>query len=172
MELLVEAQLILESPLTPGLAPAAPKASQGPSCDELARKLDGYLAAAGAADELLRRRMVLRTVEKLEAEGDPAKLPWVKAVAALDEVLSSELLPQPGPHGKQQGRIALYLGGARQAGWTARDWATPPRRYLAMPASSLAPWRPSWRQLGQIRVPRFAQGIAACLCWLAVLVLP
>lgn len=137
--------------------------------EALTRRLDSYLREAGAADDLQRRRLVLHILERLQGEGDPKDLPWAKVVATMDRVLNAELLEQTGTRSGLKGRIALRLDlSARPAG----DWGTPERRYRAMRPCSLAPWRPSLQDLIRLPVPRVAQGVAACLCWLAVLVLP
>lgn len=161
----MEAQLINETLE----APSPRQAVDRPSRDALARGLDRYLRAAGAADDLQRRRLVLRILEKLQDEGDPKALPWAKAIATTDEVLNAEFLDRASARSGMKGRVALRLGPSTPA---AGDWGTPARRYRAMRPCSLAPWRPSFRDLLQLPVPRVAQGLAACLCWLAVLVLP
>lgn len=154
-------------------------------------RLDRYLAAAGIDDQEQRRRLAVAAARDLLARGG-AKLPgakpswpesswpessWAEIIAAVDRQLAAEFAPgsgdeAPGP----RGRVALAAVRFGQSGGIGADWGTPPRRHRAMPAQDLSLWRPSPEaaaaQIGRLRVGRAAQGLAAGLCWLAVVVVP
>lgn len=144
-----------------------------PPQSRLLAGIDRYLRAAGAADPALRGRLAAATARDLLARGVVADLTWAEIVAAADRSLADEFsldgrtLPR--------GRVALGLATAAAVSgpdFSGRDWGTPPRQPRAMRPEDLSRWRPSAHWLLHIRLSRPAQGLAACLCWLAVLFVP
>ena len=70
-----------------------------------------------------------------------------------------------------------YLGLGPSAPMTARaDGAAPPRNICPMLPQDLSLWRPEPRRsadrLRRFQLSRTTQGLAACLCWVAVLIVP
>ncbi|MGF1628122.1 MAG: hypothetical protein ACFCUT_01490 [Kiloniellaceae bacterium] len=144
---------------------------------ELVIRIDRYLRAAGASDTALLSRLTAATARDLLARGVSAEPAWAEIIAAVDRSLAGELsadgagsaLPTP------RGRVALRLAVAdRAAGARAvgAEWGTPPRQHRGMRAQNLSLWRPSAKSLLRLQVSRPLLGLAACLCWLAVVVVP
>ena len=154
-------------------------------------RIGRYLAAAGVDDHDHRRRLAAAVARDLLARGGAKSLgadplgaeasvmesSWAEIIAAVDRQLTTEFAPgyedsAPGP----RGRVALAAARSGHDAGTDTDWGTPPRRRQAMPAQDLSLWRPSPEaaaaQFGRLRVGRATQGLAACLCWLAVVVVP
>ena len=149
-------------------------------------RIDRYLQAAGAGDKARRSRLAAAAARDLLARGASAEPGWAEIIAAVDRSLTAEFAPSesaaaPGSAG---GRVALVLA-EQAAPYTpaarmGRDWGTPARHRLPMPAQDLTAWRPAWRpavayaseRLSRLQVSRPAQGLAACLSWLAVLIIP
>ncbi|MEQ9607171.1 MAG: hypothetical protein RLN99_05835, partial [Kiloniellaceae bacterium] len=173
----------------PGDSPAAAP-SAGPSKDQphsaVALRIDRYLQAAGAMDKARRSRITAAAARDLLARGASAEPGWAEVIAAVDRSLAAEFTDaqMTAAQGSARGRVALVLaeravspGDATQMG---RDWGTPARRRLAMAAQDLTAWHPALRpemerqaaRLRRLQVSRSVQGLAACLSWLAVLIIP
>lgn len=157
---------------------AAPAASSQPQSRLLAR-IDRYLLAAGAKEPALRARIAAAAARDLLAQGLSAEANWAEIVAAIDRSLATELSPEGVSLPRARGRVALGLVGSLEgdrqlppASLCGPEWSTPPRRHQAMRGQDLSRWRPSLQRLLQIQLSRPAQGVAACLCWLAVLFIP
>ena len=151
-----------------------PSHSEQPHSRLLVR-IDRYLRAAGATDPALRGRLMAATARDLLAQGVIAGPTWAEIVAAIDRSLAVEFAADGKTLPRARGRVALGLGGGAAdvgAAVSGPDWGTPPRRPTAMPACDLSRWRPSARWLLRLQLSRPAQGLAACLCWLAVLFVP
>ena len=137
--------------------------------------IDRYLRAAGASEPALRGRLMAATARDLLAQGVIADPAWAEIVAAIDRSLAAELAVDGKTLPRARGRVALGLSGGAADGSAAvsgPDWGAPPRRPSAMPAQDLSLWRPSAGWLLRLQLSRPAQGLAACLCWLAVLFVP
>ena len=100
-----------------------------------------------------------------------------QVIAAVDRCLTRELAPEARRILPQspRGRVALGLGPS--APMTARaDGAAPPRNICPMLPQDLSLWRPEPRRsadrLRRFQLSRTTQGLAACLCWVAVLIVP
>ena len=180
----MEAQLI-DTPFDPCLLPGPQRPR--PEHPVLAARLERYLRAAGMQNAPRRERLVAECLEELSAEGRDADVSsaepswaepsWAEIIAAVDRCLTRQL-EQDGRSAVRQsarGRVSLGLGPAQPA-MPAEDWATPPRDRRAMPAQDLSRWHPgtAWRakRLQRVQFSRSTQGLAACICWLAVLVFP
>ncbi len=175
----MEAQLI-DTPFDPCLLPGPQRPR--PEHPVLAARLERYLRAAGIQNAPRRERLLAQRLGDLSAEGRDADVSsaepsWAEIIAAVDRCLIRQL-EQGGSSAARQsarGRVSLGLGPAQPA-MPAEDWATPPRNRRAMPAQDLSRWRPgtAWRakRLQQVQFSRSTQGLAACICWLAVLVFP
>ncbi|HEY9538218.1 MAG TPA: hypothetical protein VIS03_11570 [Kiloniellaceae bacterium] len=139
-------------------------------------RIDRYLRAAGATNPALRGRLMAATARDLLARGMIAEPAWAEIVAAIDRSLAEELATEGKTLPRARGRVALGLAGAAAPAsgpdLSGPDWGTPPRRASAMPAQDLSLWRPSAGWLLHLQLSRRAQGLAACLCWLAVLIVP
>lgn len=104
-----------------------------------------------------------------------AELTWAEIVAAVDRSLATAFSADGKTLPRARGRVALGLAAAAaDNGVTVSgpDWGTPPRQPRAMRPQDLSLWRPSAGWLLRLRLSRPAQGLAACLCWLAVLFVP
>jgi hypothetical protein len=149
-------------------------------------RIDRYLAAAGVDDQERRRRLAVATARDLLARGgakpfDPepswGETSWAEIIAAVDRQLTAEFAPESSDEAPDpRGRVALAAARFGKGGGIDANWGTPPRRHRAMAAQDLSLWRPSpgavAAQFAQLRVGRAAQGLAAGLCWLAVVVVP
>jgi len=155
-----------------------PPAEAAPPQGELLARIDRYLRTAGAADATQRSRLTVATARDLLAQGTGAEPAWAEIIAAVDRSLAAELAGDAGDDAppRSRGRVALGLAGAVPAGSDAaifgNAWGTPPRRPYPMRAQDLALWRPSAERLQWLQLSRPVQGLAACLCWLAVLMVP
>jgi hypothetical protein len=145
----------------------------------LLARIDRYLQAAGVDDEAARARLATNAARDLLAMGLSAEANWAEVVAAIDRSLAAELAPEGMTLPRARGRVALGMAGGlsgvstkAMAGLCGPDWGAPPRSNRVMRAQDLSPWRPSLRGLLRLQVSRPAQGLAACLCWLAVLFVP
>lgn len=146
-----------------------------PPHSRLLVSIDRYLRAAGAADPALRGRLMAATARDLLARGVIAAPAWAEIVAAIDRSLAAEYAADGKTLPRARGRVALGLGGGAADGTctvSGPDWGTPPRRQSAMPAQDLSAWRPSAGWLLRLQLSRPAQGLAACLCWLAIFLVP
>lgn len=172
--------LLCDTPVHSGAGGRDPIAMQLPVESEaphsrLLIHIDRYLRAAGAADAALRGRVMAATARDLLAQGLIAGPTWAEIVAAIDRSLAAELSAEGKTLPRARGRIALGISGGTAEGSAAvsgPDWGTPPRRQSAMPPQDLSLWRPSAGWLLRLQLSRPAQGLAACLCWLAVLFVP
>ncbi|MEO3430353.1 hypothetical protein AAFN88_15965 [Pelagibius sp. CAU 1746] len=146
----------------------------------LSERLDAYLRAAGAEDGGRRRRLLAAALQLLaerRGEGPHARARpgWAEIIAAVDSCLAAEACGAGIGAQSARGRVALKLD--RATGTLAEGtWAAPPRQRRHMRAQSLSLWRPQLRGdaawLYRYRISRSMQGLAACLCWLAVLIIP
>lgn len=137
--------------------------------------IDRYLRAAGAKDPALRGRLMAATARDLLAQGQIADPAWAEIVAAIDRSLAAELATEGKTLPRARGRVALGLGGGApeaSAAVSGPDWGTPPRRHIAMQPQDLSLLRPRADAVLRLRLSRSTQALAACLCWLAVLVVP
>ncbi len=135
----------------------------------LAARVDRYLRAAGAQDNAQRGRLIVATARDLRtrsSNGDPT---WAEIIAAVDRHLAAEFRVDAAREDAptSRGRVALCM-----APGSGAEWATPPREHRTMPPQELSLWRPDTAWLRQLQFGRSAQGLAASLCWLAVLVIP
>lgn len=160
--------------------------------EALTARLDAYLRAAGAEEDARRQDLIEATLSELARCGAscaPARAKptrpltfethptWAEIIAAIDTVLAAEICADSAGTGAQsaRGRIALKLGpaAAPQAG---AAWSTPSRQRRKMRPQSLSLWRPRMQKgagwLYRYQIRRTTQGLAACLCWLAVLFIP
>jgi hypothetical protein len=178
----VEARLTdlsCEAPVHPGAGSRDPIAVQltvdnEPPHSRLLTKIDRYLRAAGAEEPALRGRLLAATARDLLAKGLIAQPDWAKIVAAIDRSLAEELATDGKTLPRARGRVALGLSKVARgsAAISGPDWGTPPRRHEPMPPQNLALWRPTIDGLRHLQLSRPAQGLAAALCWLAVLFVP
>lgn len=166
----MEAQLIDSA-----FVPCPPERSQS---GDLAARVDRYLQAAGLADEHARSRLTATIVHDLTArthDSDPA---WAEAIAAIDRRLSAELAGEASgmETASPRGRVALGLETAGAPAGPGDSWATPERRRCAMPPQDLSLWRPRIvRRLHRLLrqdISHATQGLTACLCCLAVILIP
>lgn len=144
-------------------------------------RIDRYLQAAGAMDKARRSRVTAAAARDLLARGASAEPGWAEVIAAVDRSLAIEFATaDAAAQTSARGRVALILAEQAAASGAAarmdRDWGTPTRHRLAMPAQDLTAWRPDMQRsadrLSRLRVSPVAQGVAACLSWLAVLFIP
>lgn len=135
----------------------------------LAARVDRYLRAAGAQDNAQRGRLIVATVGDLRAQSSNCDPSWADIIAAVDRHLAAEFgVDASGEDAlTSRGRVALCM-----AAGSGAKWATPPREHRTMPPQELSLWRPDTAWLRQLQLGRSAQGLAASLCWLAVLVIP
>jgi hypothetical protein len=172
--------LLGEAPVHPGAGSRDPLAVQltvdnEPPHNRLLARIDRYLRAAGAEEPSLRGRLMAATARDLLAKGLIAQADWAEIIAAIDRSLAEELASGGKTLPRARGRVALRLRGATAHGSAAisgPDWGTPPRRHEPMPPQDLARWRPTIDWLRRLQLSRPAQGLAAGLCWLAVLFVP
>jgi hypothetical protein len=139
--------------------------------DGLAARIDRYLRATGALDAATRSRLGVATARDLWERNLGDEVSWAEIVAAVDRSLAAEFALD-GISAETlgaRGRVALGLASDHVAAETGA--ATPPRIHRQMHPQELSPWRPSfaWRRL---RLSRPTQGLAASLCWLAILTIP
>jgi hypothetical protein len=149
-------------------------------------RIDRYLVAAGAGDRAWRGQITAAVARDLLAHGASGEPGWAEIIAAVDRCLAAEFAA---PHSTPQrasarGRVALYLTGQESANDAAaqmgRDWGAPTRQPQPMAPQDLTRWSPTWRGMAdgsagwlqRLRVSRSAQGVAACLCCLAVIIIP
>ncbi len=145
----------------------------------LSDRLETYLRAAGADDPERRRQLCAATLEVLAERGTAGPLSpqptWAEIIAAVDACLATEICASGAGAQSARGRVALKQGAAATA-QAEGEWATPPRQRRRMRAQSLSLWRPriqgdaAW--LYRYQISRSTQSLAACLCWLAVLIIP
>jgi hypothetical protein len=146
----------------------------------LTDRLDAYLRAAGAEDSDRRRRLRAATRQLLAERGSdgPAastRPTWAEIIAAMDACLAAEICGAGVGVQSARGRVALKQDPAATA-QAEGEWGTPPRQRRRMRAQSLSLWRPriqgdaAW--LYRYQISRSTQSLAACLCWLAVLIIP
>lgn len=163
-----------------GSLPFQPATETAPPQSRLLSRIDRYLRAAGADDGAMRARVAAAAARDLLARGLSAEANWAEIVAAIDRSLAAELSPEGMTLPRARGRLALALAGRSATGEPAKataafcgpDWGVPRRRYQAMRGQNLSPWRPRLERLLRLRLSRPAQGVAACLCWIAVLIVP
>jgi hypothetical protein len=170
-----EAPILFEAGADKAIAIQLPVEEQPPQSALVAR-IDRYLRAAGALDTARRSRLTAATARNLLALGVSAEPAWAEIVAAVDRALAGTdstegsdkaLTTSTTPHG----RVALCLAPDADVGAGA-GWGAPPRRRSAMRLQDLSLWRPTAELLLGLRVSRPAQGLAACLCWIAILIVP
>jgi hypothetical protein len=170
-----EVPILFEAGADKAIAIQLPVEEQPPQSALVAR-IDRYLRAAGALDTARRSRLTAATARNLLALGVSAEPAWAEIVAAVDRALAGAdstegsdkaLTTSTTPHG----RVALRLVPNANVGAGA-GWGTPPRRRSAMRPQDLSLWRPTAELLLGLRVSRPAQGLAACLCWVAILIVP
>lgn len=146
----------------------------------LSDRLNAYLRAAGVEDSERRRQLRAATRQLLAGRGSdgPAasvRPTWAEIIAAVDACLAAEICAAGIGVQSARGRVALKQGPAATA-QTEGGWGTPPRRRRRMRAQNLSLWRPqiqgdaAW--LYRYQISRSTQSLAACLCWLAVLIIP
>jgi hypothetical protein len=171
-----EAPILLEAGADKAIAIQLPVEEEQPPQSALVARIDRYLRAAGALDTARRSRLTAATARNLLALGVSAEPAWAEIVAAVDRALAGAdstegsdkaLMTSTTPHG----RVALRLAPDADAGAGA-GWGTPPSRRSAMRPQDLSLWRPTAELLLGLRVSRPAQGLAACLCWIAILIVP
>jgi hypothetical protein len=172
-----EVPILFEAGADKAIAIQLPVEEQPPQSALVAR-IDRYLRAAGALDTARRSRLTAATARNLLALGVSAEPAWAEIVAAVDRALAGAdstegsdkaLITSTTPHG----RVALSLAPDADVGAGASaGWGTPPRRRSAMRPQDLSLWRPTAELLLGLRVSRPAQGLAACLCWVAILIVP
>ncbi len=142
----------------------------------LTQRVDRYLRAAGAEDDALRSRLTAAAARDLLAQGASAEPSWAEIIAAVDRSISSGGARDGGLSvmTSARGRVALRLLG--DPAGLPQEWGTPPRHRRAMPAQDLSLWHPreaiGAERLHQLHLSRKAQAFTACLCWLAVLIIP
>lgn len=164
----MEAQLI--DPLTP--LHANGNASRKLPRGAMEVRIDSYLRACGVVEHSRREHLLGATLGALGVDDQKKLLSWAEIIAAVDAVLARHMdwPAGPAPATGGRGRVALRLGVAAER---TADWAVVPQRSLQyMRPQNLSPWRPPLRELLRLRIPRSTQGLAACLCWLAVLIIP
>lgn len=140
--------------------------------DGLAARIDRYLRAAGALDAATRSRLGVAAARDLWARNFGDEVSWAEIVAAVDRSLAAEFTLE-GPSAETlgaRGRVALHLASDHVAAGTGS--ATPPRIHRQMYPQGLSPWRPSFASWRRLQLSRPAQGLAASLCWLAILIIP
>lgn len=151
-----------------------PPGDSEPPHSRLLMKVDRYLRAAGADEPALRGRLLAATARDLLAQGLIAQPDWAEIVAAVDRSLAEELAGDGRTLPRARGRVALRLRAREREGFAAisgPDWGTPPRRREAMEPQDLSLWRPALPRLPRLPLSRPALGVAAGLCWLAVMFL-
>ncbi|WP_340119659.1 hypothetical protein [Pelagibius sp. 7325] len=168
-----------------GGSPAATPSKDQPH-SAVALRIDRYLQAAGAMDKARRSRITAAAARDLLARGASAEPGWAEVIAAVDRSLAAEFTnaEAPAAQGSARGRVALVLAeramSSGDAARMGRDWGTPARRRLVMPAQDLTSWQPTLRpemerhaaRLRGLQVSRSVQGLAACLSLIAVLIIP
>ena len=127
-----------------------------PPHGRLLAKIDRYLRAAGAEEPSLRGRLMAAAARDLLSKGLIARADWAEIIAAIDRSLAEE----------------LATGGETLPRVSRPDWGAPPRRHQPMLPQDLARWRPTLDTLRRLHLSRPTQGLAAGLCWLAVLFVP
>ena len=146
-----------------------------PPHGRLLAKIDRYLRAAGAEEPSLRGRLMAAAARDLLSKGLIARADWAEIIAAIDRSLAEELATGGETLPRARGRVALRLSGAAghgSASVSRPDWGAPPRRHQPMLPQDLARWRPTLDTLRRLHLSRPTQGLAAGLCWLAVLFVP
>ncbi|MGD1877681.1 MAG: hypothetical protein ACFB13_09300 [Kiloniellaceae bacterium] len=168
----------------PAQVPAQDLAPQKRPQSETTLRIDRYLQAAGAADTTRRSRLTAAAARDLLAQG--ATPSWAEIIAAVDRSLAGEFATAcaSAAPASARGRIALSLAEHptpdTETAEMGNDWGTPPRHRQVMAAQDLSLWRPYLRpsmhrgadRLRNVQVSRSAQSLAACLCWLAVVIIP
>lgn len=146
----------------------------------LSNRLNAYLRAAGVSDPERLRQLHAATRQLLAERGSggpaaSARPTWAEIIAAVDACLAAEISAAGVGAQSARGRVALKQGSAAAA-QAEGQWGTPPRQRRRMRAQSLSLWRPqiqgeaAW--LYRYQISRSTQSLAACLCWLAVLIIP
>ena len=143
----------------------------------LVSRIERYLRAAGADDAALRSRLTAATARDLLARGVSAEPGWAEIVAAVDRGLADALFAEGASSAlpTSRGRVALRLAatdpetGSHAPG---ADWSAPARQRRGMRPQDLSLWCPSADGLLRLQVSRPVQGLTACLCWLAVIIVP
>lgn len=139
-------------------------------------RIDRYLRAAGAEDDSLRARLTAAAARDLLAQGASAEPSWAEIVAAVDRSISSGGARDGGLSvmTSARGRVALRLLGDPAS--LPAEWGTPPRQRRAMQAQDLSLWQPREAmdadRLQRVHFSRKVQAFTACLCWLAILIVP
>lgn len=140
------------------------------------QRIDRYLRAAGAENSALRARLTAAAARDLLAQGASAEPSWAEIIAAVDRGLSSG--------GERNGGLSMMTSARGRVGLRLHEdpaglpdeWGTPPRQRRAMPAQDLSLWQPRegirTERLHHFGLSRKVQAFAACLCWLAVLMVP
>ena len=140
------------------------------------QRIDLYLRAAGAEDPAQRGCLTAAAARDLLAQGASAEPSWAEIIAAVDRSISSGGARDGGLSvmTSARGRVALRLLGNPVS--LPEEWGTPPRQRRTMQPQDLSPWRPregtGADRLQRLYVSRKVQAFAACLCWLAVIVIP
>lgn len=162
--------------LHPGQGQAAGSAESEQPLHGVTQRIDRYLRAAGAGDSALRARLTAAAARDLLAQGASAEPSWAEIIAAVDRSISSSGARDGGLSvmTSARGRVALQLHGDPAA--LPEEWGTPPRHRRVMQAQDLSLWQPSEAmdadRLQRVTFSRKAQAFTACLCWLAVLIVP
>jgi hypothetical protein len=144
----------------------------------LVSRIERYLRAAGADHAALRSQLTAATARDLLARGVSAEPGWAEIVAAVDRSLAGTLFADGGSSAlpTSRGRVALRLAAtdpeAKTPAAAGADWSAPARQRRGMRAQDLSQWRPSADGLLRLQVSRPVQGLVACLCWLAVIIVP
>lgn len=140
------------------------------------QRIDRYLRAAGAEDSALRSRLTAAAARDLLAQGASAEPSWAEVIAAVDRSISSGGARDGGLSvmTSARGRVALQLLG--DPAGLPEEWGTPPRHRRVMQAQDLSLWQPrevvSANRLQRVYFSRKVQAFTACVCWLAVLIIP
>lgn len=140
------------------------------------QRIDRYLRATGAKDSTLRARLTAAAARDLLAQGASAEPSWAEIIAAVDRSIASGGARDGGLSvmTSARGRVALRLLGDPEA--LPEEWGTPPRQRRAMQPQDLSLWQPSEAmdadRLQRVYFSRKVQAFTACLCWLAVLIIP
>ncbi|GAB4224065.1 MAG: hypothetical protein Tsb0032_27860 [Kiloniellaceae bacterium] len=170
----MEAKLI-DAPLDPCFPPRPSSLDAGRP--PLATCIDRYLRAAGLTDAARRAALTDSCLTDLTAKQRGGETSWAEIIAAIDRCLVRQLVPEAAQRvpPSVSGRVALRLGDGTAGGGLC-DGSTPPRQHFAMHPQDLSLWRPrdvaAGGLLKRLQIGRPAQGIAACLLWLAVVVIP
>lgn len=140
------------------------------------QRIDRYLRAAGAEDDALRSRLTAAAARDLLAQGASAEPSWAEIIAAVDRSISSGGAREGGLSmmTSARGRVALRLLGEPAS--LPEEWGTPPRQRRAMRAQDLSLWQPREaivpERFHRVYFSRKVQAFTACICWLAVLIIP